>query len=727
MKPKTDEASADTIERHSLITAALRQMALRVGIVVLLASAFGYTQVAGQREGSVKLELEQFVTERSRSESQWFQFIVAKQHQWRDDFLARYRREPDRKKVADFERIFEVAPDGTQRIRAPFFGGTREAGGLPTRHVSAFAESNVAPSQEFSHRKLAAFELLGQFGQVLAGGREASLSAGAPPFLNLYFLAPEKSLLLYWPGLRWSPSADFHFQGHEYYDLGLPATNPQRETRWTRTYRDEVAQVWMTSCITPIDQGKRYLGSIGTDISLQRLIDGVYERHLPGTTSMLFRKDGRLIAHPALSEEITRRNGDFRIDRDADAPTRDLFRLVMARQGKTVLDDPRHDRLVAVGRIAGPDWYLVVVYPKRLMWASAAQAAAGVLLAGLIAMLVEIGLMGAVLRGKVARPLRRLLDATRTVSRGDLSPQAMQALPTGAEDEIGTLARAFARMTAHLREARETLEARVEARTAELEAANAELSHQERQLHVQYEQLKELDRLKSNFVNSVSHELRTPLTSIRGYAEFLEEGIGGLLTSDQTRFVWQIQMASQRLEGLLNDLLDFARIEAGTFTLRHSEHELATSTQEIVESFRPLAEDSRVSIRLETPDTPLIAWVDPQRIAQVLTNLLSNAVKFSPPGGVVRVRLLDEGDRVRCEIEDQGEGIAEADLPRLFLRFSQLEAGLKKGKGTGLGLNISKVLVEAHGGEIGVRSAPDKGACFWFTLPKASEAVKELA
>ncbi|MBO9542026.1 HAMP domain-containing protein [bacterium] len=702
-------------------------MALRVGGVVVLVSLFGYTQVADLRERSIKLELEQFVTERSRSESQWFQFIVAKQHQWRDDFLARYRLQAESKQPPDLGRIFETAPDGAQRVRAPFFSGTHELGGMYARHLSGFAEVDAAMSSDFAHRHLAAFELLGQFGQVLAGGREASLSAGAPPFLNLYFLAPEKSLLIYWPGLRWSPGADYRFQGHEYYELGLPEVNPTRETRWTRIYLDEISQLWMTSCITPIDLDKRYLGAIGTDISLQRLIDGIYERHLPGTTAVLFRKDGRLIAHPGLADEIARLKGDFYIARDGDAALQDLYRLVTTATKPGVLNDTRHDRLVAAGRIAGPDWYLAVVYPKRLMWTSAIQAAGAVLLAGLLSLCVEVFLMGGVLRRKVAQPLKRLLEATRKVSRGDLSPQALQALPTETQDEIGTLAEAFAGMTQRLREARDTLEARVEQRTAELEEANAELSHQERQLQVQYEQLKELDRLKSNFVNSVSHELRTPLTTIRGYAEFLEEGIGGLLSSEQTRFVWQIQMASQRLEGLLNDLLDFARIEAGTFTLRHSEQELATSAQEIVESFRPLAEDARVTIRLEAPAHPLVAWVDPQRVCQVLTNLISNAVKFSPPGGVVRVRLMDDDEFVRCEVEDDGEGIAAVDMPRLFQRFSQLEAGLKKGKGTGLGLNISKVLVEAHGGTIGVQSAPGEGARFWFTLPKSPEAIKELA
>jgi PAS domain S-box-containing protein len=233
---------------------------------------------------------------------------------------------------------------------------------------------------------------------------------------------------------------------------------------------------------------------------------------------------------------------------------------------------------------------------------------------------------------------------------------------------------------------------------------------------VELEQAKELDRLKNGFVNAVSHELRTPLTSILGYAEFLEDHVGGSLSHTQEEFVHQIQESAGRLSRLVDDLLDFARIDAGTFQLKRETLDLAPKIREIVASFRPQSSAADQVLSLTLPEQPLMANVDANRIGQVLTNLLSNALKFTPREGHIDVRALLTPEGVRVEVEDSGEGIPADDLPRLFHRFSQLESGMRKG-GTGLGLSISKALVEAHGGTIGVSPVRPHGALFWFTLP----------
>jgi PAS domain S-box-containing protein len=244
-----------------------------------------------------------------------------------------------------------------------------------------------------------------------------------------------------------------------------------------------------------------------------------------------------------------------------------------------------------------------------------------------------------------------------------------------------------------------------------------ERTRMEEQLRAQYEKLQQLDELKSNFVNSVTHELRTPLTTILGYAEFLEDEVDGPVTPGQRGFIHQIQRGARRLEYLLNDLLDFARMEAGTFMLKVVPTSLDDRVREVLESLRPQAGEMHVALETHLPDGPLALEVDPQRIGQVLTNLLANAIKFSPKGGTVTVSAFRRGERVRCEIADAGPGITDADMARLFKRFSQLEAGVGMGKGTGLGLSISKALVEAHGGAIGVESTPGAGSTFWFELP----------
>lgn len=239
----------------------------------------------------------------------------------------------------------------------------------------------------------------------------------------------------------------------------------------------------------------------------------------------------------------------------------------------------------------------------------------------------------------------------------------------------------------------------------------------EDELRQRYEGLKELDRLKNSFINALSHELRTPLTAILGYAELLEDELGGPLAPDQRDFIREIQRGGRRLESLLNDLLDFVRMEAGTFRLNLSEGDFTSQARAALDDLAHQATEAGVTLVGPLPDAPVTLCMDARRIKQVLHNLLSNAIKFSPAQGMVQVRILREDAHLRCEIQDQGEGIAPEDQGFLFQRFRQLESGVRKGKGAGLGLSISKALVEAHGGEIGVISARGQGSTFWFTLP----------
>jgi two-component system sensor histidine kinase ResE len=231
------------------------------------------------------------------------------------------------------------------------------------------------------------------------------------------------------------------------------------------------------------------------------------------------------------------------------------------------------------------------------------------------------------------------------------------------------------------------------------------------------QRLQELDHLKTNFVHSVSHELRTPLTSILGFAEFLEDNLGGELTHQQREYVVEIETGVRRLERLVDDLLDFARIESGTFKLTCQEADLVERARTVVASLVPQARQNQLTLTLHAPDGEMPLRMDPQRVGQVLINLINNALKFTAAGGRVEVTLCDEGEHYRCEVRDTGTGIAPEDMPKLFRRFSQLDNAQRKG-GSGLGLSISKLLVEAHEGTIGVVSKLGEGSTFWFTLPK---------
>jgi signal transduction histidine kinase len=171
------------------------------------------------------------------------------------------------------------------------------------------------------------------------------------------------------------------------------------------------------------------------------------------------------------------------------------------------------------------------------------------------------------------------------------------------------------------------------------------------------------------------------------------------------------------LERLVNDLLDYARIEAGAFQLRLEPVDFSWLVRQVLESLRPQLEGAGLALELVLPEEPIEITADLGRIERVIANLMSNAIKFTPPGGRIAVTVAGEQGQVRCEVRDTGVGIAASDMDRLFKPFSQLENVQGAKGGTGLGLSISKTIVEAHGGQMGVESDPGRGSCFWFTLP----------
>ncbi len=712
----------------SLVATTLAMMALRIGLVVLLVGLAAYLHLARSLEDTAVAQLEQYASERSRAEGHWFDFVANEERLFRDSFVARYRRQTLKDPKLAFDRLFEPHPDGTFRPRKALYEGfEREDGGL-VASVSGAIERGRDLSPEAMRRHVLAVDLLAEFGVAVVPPAGEGRARFRRPIIDLFWLAPEGSGLIYLPGTRWDLDFrhGFSFRNQEYFTVTLPANNPDRTIRWTGTYYDKGMHRWIVSGVTPIDVDGRHVGAVGADIELGRLMSGLVDRRLPGTTNMLFREDGRLIAHPDLADKIVALDGDYIMARDGDGELADLYRRVVAFGRGGVIEDLAHQRLIGVGRIESAGWYMATIYPIKLLRDEASQAAAIVLALGVASLLLEVLIMWQVLRRQIAGPLRRFQAATAAVAAGDLSSPAAADLSVVRGDEIGGLASAFATMTARLREARDTLEDRVRHRTALLEAeiaarqrAQGTLEERSHELEAANRQLMALDVLKSNFVNSVTHELRTPLTVIQGYSEFLEDEIAGPLSADQRTFVEEIAVGARRLERLLNDLLDFARMDAGTFSLRQEPSDLVERVQEAVAALRPLALAAGVELAFEPPPAPLVTQMDPQRIGQVLANLLGNAIKFSPRGGVVRITAARDGERLRCAITDAGPGIEADDVSRLFQRFSQLESGVRQGKGTGLGLSISKALIEAHGGEIGVESHPGQGSTFWFTLPSA--------
>ena len=260
------------------------------------------------------------------------------------------------------------------------------------------------------------------------------------------------------------------------------------------------------------------------------------------------------------------------------------------------------------------------------------------------------------------------------------------------------------------------LEDQVSQRTRELASANSVLEQQSARLA-------EVDRLRKRLIADLSHELRTPLTLVAGPLEDLREAEGRLDEPDRER-LRVVRRNSRRLEELVEQLLDVARLEAGTIRLRARRCELGRLTRRVSERFSASCEQQGLELEVRTPE-PAELWCDPDLIDKVLSNLLSNARKFTPAGGRITVLAQapeDEDLPLRVSVQDTGIGVREDQLAQLFDRFVQGEQGdARRFEGVGIGLALARDLVELHGGEIGVDSVQDQGSTFWFTLPRGTD------
>ncbi len=227
-------------------------------------------------------------------------------------------------------------------------------------------------------------------------------------------------------------------------------------------------------------------------------------------------------------------------------------------------------------------------------------------------------------------------------------------------------------------------------------------------------------RMKDEFLSVVSHELRTPLNFISGFARVLDDEVVGELNDRQHDCLRKIKEGSDRMLGLVRDLLDGAQIVAGKFQVRPACTRYEPVLEEALSSLEPLANEKGISLQCDV-QVPNSVLMDGARIKQVVSNLVDNAIKFTNPGGRIDLRAWLQDQELVTEVVDTGDGIPAEDLAKLFTRFGQLDmSSTRKARGTGLGLSICKSIVEAHGGRIGVISQPGQGSTFWFTLPLAA-------
>jgi len=295
-----------------------------------------------------------------------------------------------------------------------------------------------------------------------------------------------------------------------------------------------------------------------------------------------------------------------------------------------------------------------------------------------------IVLFGIILSRSIGHRVRAVASGASRLASGELEHR----LPEQGPGEIGELTRSFNAMAERLQQGR-------------------------RELQEQNDQLRESERMKTELVSIVSHELRTPLASVLGFTSLLLKR--DFEPDARRHYLGIIDAQARRLAALLEDLLDVQRIEHEGVELATERIDLATLLDQQAQLYAAQSPNHRVEVELE--ERPLTVRGDPGRLAQVVGNLLSNAIKYSPEGGTVALAAERNGDGVRVIVRDEGLGIPPDQQSRIFTKFFRGDAGTTGITGTGLGLAVSREIVEAHGGRIGFDSDPGAGSTFWLELP----------
>lgn len=328
-------------------------------------------------------------------------------------------------------------------------------------------------------------------------------------------------------------------------------------------------------------------------------------------------------------------------------------------------------------------------------------------------------------------PLDRIKQAVAQLKDGQLHTR----LPPLGSHELDELASGINRMAETLQNAQEELQHSVDQATEDVRQNLETIEIQNLELDLARKEALEASRIKSEFLANMSHEIRTPLNGILGFTHLLQKSE---LTPRQFDYLGTIEKSADNLLGIINEILDFSKIEAGKLVLDTIPFNLRDLLQDTLTILAPAAHEKNLElVSLVYRDTPLSLMGDPLRLKQILTNLVNNAVKFTREGTIaVRAMLEDEDDntpegfvQLRISVQDTGIGLTSQDVRALFQAFSQADNSLSRQPGgTGLGLVISKRLVEQMGGEIGVESTPGEGSVFWISvkLPKARDDAEDL-
>ncbi len=459
----------------------------------------------------------------------------------------------------------------------------------------------------------------------------------------------------------------------------------------------------------PIYGGETFVGVLVTDVRAEGFLQLVTAQQNSDGMTFMADQTGSYIAHPDGDKRFGAAVGTG-ITVQQESPELS-FLLDRQQTGVTEAGDN-----VIVYESTAPEgasgffWTVVSVLPLSSVLAIVQQQEIGILFTlGVVAVISVI--VAVVFSRRISRPIIDVTEAARAIANGSFD----RVVAVTSRDEIGTLQVSINTMAKQIKQSIDTLEERVRDRTAKLDDARriAEAA----------------SNAKSEFLSNMSHELRTPLNMVIGYTTsmlYIPEMYKEVVLPDiYKKDIQTIQKNGEHLLGLINDILDLSKIEAGKLTLSPQPVDLLDIVRGVVATSVGLVKDKAIQVRPDHPVALPFIWGDPLRVRQVLLNLMSNAIKFTDTGYVTLKAEL-QGDQVRISVQDTGIGINEEDLKTIFDRYAQIQNKATI-QGTGLGLDICQRLLQMHDSELEVTSAVGIGSTFTFTLPLATAEQIALA
>ncbi|MBD2042804.1 hybrid sensor histidine kinase/response regulator [Microcoleus sp. FACHB-672] len=494
----------------------------------------------------------------------------------------------------------------------------------------------------------------------------------------------------------------------------------QGKPGWSPVYLGYGTEEVVTDAIVPVyDKKGRKLGVLGTTLFLSQI--GDFLRNLkisPSAQSFIIERSGLLIASSTLDKPFVMRNGqaervkateskDILIRSTAEHLIKHFGNLKEINSSQSLTFELKNQQeflqITPLRDNRGLDWLIVVVVPEADFMEQINHNTRTTIVLCIVALCGATGI-GILTAGWITRPVFKLNQASQAIAKGEFD----RVIVVKGISELKTLAQSFAGMAGQLKSSFVRLES-------------------------QNEELKRLDQLKDEFLANTSHELRTPLNGIIGIAESLIDGATGQLPAATTANLSLIASSGRRLSRLINDILDFSKLRHKNLELQLKPVDLRAVTQVVLTLSNPLIANKKLQLVNTIPVALPLVEADEDRLQQILHNLIGNAIKFTPYGTITlsaeavntQPELTTETGKIAITVSDTGIGIPEDKFESIFESFEQAEGSTaREYGGTGLGLAVTKKLVELHGGEIRVKSQLGYGSQFTFTLPISQCQVK---